>query len=421
VIRQRLAVSLLAAVPVLLGLCGAWSLSVHQLHLLEGRENDPNPVQARAVSGLHRSLQRPLPFRRVVVDAIPHPNGRKPKVVIDPDGDGGVVGAQDGPNGYALYRPGHPPAIINRYSGGIGAEDAQAADLDGDHAPDIVVGGLDNVTFVLRNPRGTRCPDVYRCGWRRIVLDRVHPSHDVIVGDVDGNGRTDVITESGVYFNDNTQHWPFAGRRLIARDGQGTSLGDVKGDGILDIVAPYRSGSVLARFSNPRRHGGDPSRDVWNADVIDEHPRFTGNMTTAIGDVNGDGRPDIVMAPMYGGGGLVWYEGPPPGSHVWRRHLIDPTVNFVHQGSLQLADFNGDRHSDIAFAEQDQSPTRRVGIFYNVGGRAAAWRLQVLGLNGGHNIKVGRLGRDGTPSIVSARHGYGGGKNPLIAWKPGTN
>ena len=64
-------------------------------------------------------------------------------------------------------------------------------------------------------------------------------------------------------------------------------------------------------------------------------------MTTAIADINGDGRNDIVLAPMYGGGGLVWYEAPLHPSGSWKRHMIDPTINFVHQGSLQIADFNG--------------------------------------------------------------------------------
>jgi hypothetical protein len=119
---------------------------------------------------------------------------------------------------------------------------------------------------------------------------------------------------------------------------------------------------------------------------------------------------------MYGGGGLVWYEAPQLVTDSWQRHMIDSTINFVHQGSLQIGDFNGDGHQDIAFAEQDQSPTRRVGVLYNVNGMVTKWKLQILALNGGHNIKVGILGHDRRPSILTARHGYFGGANPLIVW-----
>ncbi len=360
----------------------------------------------------------PVPFERIVVDGTTQPNGRKPKVVIDPDGRGGVIGAQDGAAGFVLYRPGHPKVVINRYSGGAGAEDAQVADLAGDGIPDIVVGGLDRVTFVLENPRHRGCADVYRCGWTRRVIDTRHASHDVVVGDIDRDGAIDVATESGVYLNrDHGRHWVFVGRNLIARDGEGTSLADIAGDGILDVVAPYRNGTVLARFVNPLHHGGDPVHDVWRAQTIDAHPLFHGNMTTAIADINGDGRNDIILAPMYGRGGLVWYEAPTHDGDPWRRHVIDATINFVHQGSLQIGDFRADGHRDIAFAEQDQSPTRRVGVFYNGRGNGSAWQRQVLSVYGGHNIKAGVLGRDRRPSIISARHGYFGGPNPLIEWK----
>jgi len=407
------------AVLVLLVSVGSWNIyTARELRHLEGREFDENPVRARSLAGIRPSLSTPVTFRRVVVDGKTLLNGRKPKVIIDPDGHGAVIGAQDGPDGFALYRPGRAPSIINRYSLDIGDEDAQAADLDGDGSPDIVVGGLDDLTFVLYNPNRRRCPDVYQCAWTKIVIDNTRASHDVVVGDVDGDGKTDVVTEAGVYFNRGRgSAWPFAGRKQIPRDGEGTSLGDVSGDGIPDIVAPYRSGTSLALFVNPLHDGGDPTHDVWRTQVIDPHPLFDGNMATAVADINGDGRNDILLAPMYGGGGLVWYQNPKPGKTVWVRHMIDPTINFVHQGSLQVATLGKSGRPIIAFAEQDQSPTRRIGVFYNEAGNGTRWRLQVLSTDGGHNIKVGALGPGRRLTIVSARHGYLGGKNPLIAWE----
>jgi hypothetical protein len=397
----------------------SWKIyAARELYHLEDRENDPNRVEAHGIAGIHVSLTTPVPFTHRVVDGTALPNGRKPKVIIDPDGHGSVIGAQDGPNGFALYRPGRAPAIINPYTGGIGAEDAQAADLDGNGRPDIVVGGLDNMTFVLYNPSPRRCPDVYRCTWTKGVIDGTRASHDVVVGDVDRDGAADVVTEAGVYFNRaRGRAWQFAWRDVIPRDGEGTSIGDFAGDGILDIVAPYRSGTKVAVFENPLHRHGDPAHDAWRPKIVDPHPPFTGNMATAVADINRDGRNDIVLAPMYGGGGLAWYENPSPRAGAWVRHEIDPTINFVHQGSLQVATFGKHDGPDIAFAEQDQSPTRRVGVFYNVAGDGTRWRLQVLSTNGGHNIRVGPLGRDRRLSIVSARHGYLGGYNPLDAWE----
>ncbi len=408
----------LAVVLIAIGL-GAWKLKADRdYRQLEAREYNDNSIKAVAVAGLHSSRFQPVEFSKVTVDNATLPNGRKPKVIIDPDGSGGVVGAQKGGQGFALYPPGQPPKVINSYRGGIGAEDAQAADVTGNHFPDIIVGGLDNVTFILFNPRDDACANVYQCQWKRTVIDRTHPSHDIVVGDVDRNGRIDIATESGIYFNQGRGHeWTFVGRRLIPRDGEGTSLASLENDGILDVVAPYLSGTILARFINPLHHGGDPAHEVWKVQAIDSHPLFSGNMTTAIADIDGDGHNDIVLAPMYGGGGLVWYEAPKPTSGVWKRHMIDATINFVHQGSLQIADFNGNGHPDIAFAEQDQSPTRRVGVLYNMNGNGSGWRMQILSLNGGQNIKVGPLGANRQLGLLSARHGFLGGANPLLLWK----
>jgi hypothetical protein len=376
--------------------------------------------EAPIAGGIQRSLTVPVAFSRVVVDDKMQPIGPEPNVIIDPDGRGGVVGAENGSAGFALYRPGKSPAVISTFARSAGEEDAQVADFDGNKTPDIVVGGSNGITFILYNPLHGKCATVYQCPWRRGVVDddRTHLSRDVVVGDIDRDGAVDIVTEAGVYFNSGRRgRWQFVGQRLIARDGDGTTLGDFTGNGILDIVAPYRSGTVLARFINPLHHGGDPKRDVWTEQAIDPHPLFYGNMTTAVADINGDGRKDIVLAPMHGGGGLVWYEAPKNDTGPWRRHVIDPTINSVHQGSLQIGDFSGRGHADIAFAEQGRSPTRRVGIFYNVAGRGTQWRLQVLSHKGAQNIEVGMLGGGKRLSIVCVRAQSPGRNNELLAWE----
>ena len=389
---------------------------------LAAQQEDVNRVRARPIAATVRSLAAPVPYAREVYDPRPLRNGRKPKVIIDPDGRGAVVGAALGRRGFALYRAGRAPAVIAPLR--FNAEDAQVADVDGDGAPDIVIGGLDGYTAVLHNPLHSRCADVYRCPWPMTIVDARHLSHDVVTGDVNGDGRIDIVTEAGIYFNFNRTkgarpaRWRFVGRDVIRRDGEGTSLIDAEHDGILDVIAPYRSGTMLARFVNPLHHGGDPYRDVWAIDVIDANPPFTGNMTTAAVDVDGDGRTDVLLAPMYGGGGLSWYRAPATPGGAWHRRMIDKSINYVHQGSLQIADMNGNGRPDIVFAEQDQSPTHRVGVFYNVGSvDERRWRLQIIGLRGGHNIKVGTLAGDRRPSILSARHGYLGGPNPLVVFR----
>ena len=74
---------------------------------------------------------------------------------------------------------------------------------------------------------------------------------------------------------------------------------------------------------------------------------------------------------------------------------------------MQIADFDGDGLLDIAFAEQEQSAQKRIGIFFNQDS-GATWALQVLAVTGGHNLKAGLIGNDRYPSLLCANHGYYG-------------
>ena len=373
-------------------------------------------------------------FTRVVIDGQLYPNHRKPKVIGDfaEDGDPGVA-AQAGRDGFAIYRP---PCfrryIINRWSAASGDEDAQVADLDRNGTLDIVVGGLNGTTYWLENPLRSG-KDPYASHWPMHVIGTGHPSHDVVVGDAFKRGSLDVATESGIWHRVEPraqstvmrlldaiqEREPWSLIRTIPRSDEGTSLIDVTGDGYLDVVAPYQSTS-LAWFENPAHHGGDPSRETWKSHVIDHHPGFSakgGGMTTAAADFNADGRLDIVMAPMYARGNLVWYEAPPDRrTGIWIKHVIG-RIAYVHQGSLQVADFDGDGIPDIGFAEQEQSAERRIGIWYHHG-TGNDWRLSVLARSGGHNIKAGRVGHDLLPSLLTANHGYTGVANPLELFRP---
>ena len=373
-------------------------------------------------------------FTRIVVDGRLYPNHRKPKVIADfaADGDPGVA-AQAGRDGFAIYRP---PCfrrhIINRWSAASGDEDAQAGDIDGNGMLDIVVGGLNGMTYWLENPLKSG-KDPYDSYWPMHRIGTGHPSHDVVVGDAFKRGSLDVATESGIWHRANPrtessvirflqaihERGPWSLIKTIPRSDEGTSLVDVTGDGYLDVVAPYQSTS-LAWFENPAHHGGDPYLAMWTSHVIDHHPGFSakgGGMTTAAADFNGDGRLDIAMAPMYARGDLVWYEAPADRRvGTWIKHVIG-AIAYVHQGSLQVADFDGDGALDIGFAEQEQSASRRIGIWYHHR-TGNDWSLSVLARTGGHNIRAGRVGHDLLPSLLTANHGYTGIDNPLELFRP---
>ncbi|MES2425753.1 MAG: VCBS repeat-containing protein [Bacteroidota bacterium] len=394
----------------------------------------------------------PVAFKLIVVDSTVQFNSHKPKVLgrfsADPYND---LGSLDN-EGFKLYRytEGWKPYIIFNPGNPQGFEDAQVADINGDGYNDIVMGGWSNKTLWAENPAGIG-EGPYTTPWKIHIIDNSRFSHEVCVADLNNDGRPDVITTSGIYLQGAApSQWTFVD---IGRNGQGTFAANMlnKKDGYSDVIALYKDEqkNQIAWFENPGHNCGDLQKGKWVPHVIDTNPGGNkcnfemSTMAFTAGDINGDGRTDLVCAsqgegPGNGddnwqiGDGLVWYEAPKdPRSGNWIKHIIDPAIGWVHASSIQLADFNGDGYLDVNYAQQDQSKDRKdgsiakqqLGIYYNLNGKGTAWRQQVLSQYpdkgaGGFNSKVGRIGPDKRPAIITSLHGYFHDANPLILWRP---
>ena len=240
-------------------------------------------------------------------------------------------------------------------------------------------------------------------------------SHDVIVGDIDKDGKVDVACSTAILLQRDKDTWVQVAQPQVQRGGDGTALGDLDGDGDLDLLTPTPDKPYqLAWFENPLPNG-KPVTDIWTKHAIG--PGYD-RMSIAVADLDHDGRLDVIMSPMYQNGGLRWYKAPKdPKTSAWTEHPIDGSINHVHQGSIQVADFDGDGNPDLALAEQEQSETDRVAVFYNLKRDGSSWGRQILATTGGHNIKVGDVDNDGDPDILNANHGFNEARNPVELWR----
>ncbi len=149
---------------------------------------------------------------------------------------------------------------------------------------------------------------------------------------------------------------------------------DLDGDGSLELIAnSYRSDVLMTYQYQP--DGCARSCEGWGREVIDfrvgggfpRHPAraYTkallkqtilgsypeGAHYTAIGDLSGDGRADLVVAGDLTRYDVVWYEAAPPGQTgpAWKKHVA--YRNDSHRTyHVEIGDIDDDGDNDIVFA-----------------------------------------------------------------------
>jgi hypothetical protein len=171
------------------------------------------------------------------------------------------------------------------------------------------------------------------------------------------------------------------------------AVGNVDGDGIPDIVTgPGPGGGPEIRVFDGQTGG-------VILDFMAFDPKFQGGVWVAVGDVNGDGFGDIIVGADAGGGPEVRVFSGRDGSVLFSFFAYDP--NFTGGVRVAAGDLNGDGKADI-FTAAGAGGGPQVEVFSGVDLTVLrSFFAYDIGFSGGVYVAAGDINGDGKAEIIT--------------------
>jgi hypothetical protein len=295
-----------------------------------------------------------------------------------------------------------------KYDTGLGDSQYQIrsiaiADMNNDGLQDVVSSTFDGVNVMLQNDQGTlEAPVTYASNHLSFTN-----SYKIATGDFNNDGRTDAASidwgtqseDVDIYLQNLDGLLNAPQSHVVAHGGwDDLTTGDINGDGREDIIVMSGQGVAEQVGTLLQGDNGSFSR-VGYALQIDT----SGGAGIASGDLNNDGRDDVVIA----------YGGNRPTSNIAVLYqnsagtLDTPSILPAYDipGAAQIADINGDSLPDVIISHDGWLA---ISVFLQKpdGSLLEQQRYPfVYSQSNPHRLAIGDINADGKNDVVEADGG----------------
>ncbi|HET6656240.1 MAG TPA: FG-GAP-like repeat-containing protein, partial [Gammaproteobacteria bacterium] len=397
--------------PVPAGACGYATATVPAGH---GRRNpltgswwwDAVITEARNLGDRKFYTYASYPYATADADGTVHGFRGRDMATADFDGNGRTdfVTVNGGDHSFSLLlnsgEGGFKAPVVHPLPSLDGVASIAAADVDGDGNDDVLVP-TDNGTLYawLGDGAGGFASPVTSSAASGTI-------NDIAIGDINSDGNPDAVlaawgaNKAQICEGDGTGKFNCSGSVAVPQS-YGVALADLNDDGNADLVVSsgYDTGSdyVTAVYLGDGAGTFTPAVGLATTTVTsDGTPRYDAPRGIAVGDLNGDGKPDLVVGTT--GATAYLFEGKGDGSFGVGTAITTDLSRSGHPRAVALGDVNSDGTLDVIAGNNHEATVAVVP-----GNGDGTFNAPLVYASGANNagVAVADVDGDGQPDIVA--------------------